>query len=130
MHRFTVRTRALQQNRRIISQCGKFCTVPSQPDEFTDCSGYPIKLSSAGSLELYNNVIHNFLTHQNNPAKELRLIRETQKNVAMVNSLLVFQMIRQPQPSNRQERKEIEDLLMNLEDQCVKGKHSYRSDEM
>lgn len=79
---------------------------------------------------MYNNVIHNFLTHQNNPAKELKKIRETHKNVAMVNSLLVFQMVRQPQPSNRKERKEIEDLLLNLENQCLEGTHSCRSDQM
>lgn len=85
-----------------------------------DISGKYIDLDSREVL-LYNESIINFLSHENNPAKELKQLFKINKNVAMVNSLLVIQSVRQPTPSNDAEVSEIEEHLSILENLMIEG---------
>ena len=86
-----------------------------------DKIGFDINLPDKASLTLYDESITNFLTHECDPGTQLRTIRKRHKNNGMVNALLVFQMTRQPRPSNTGERNEIEEILKNLEDSQREG---------
>ena len=109
-------------NLSLVLHCRTFSEVSFNTDSSVDSCGYNVSLTDARSLTLYNSSIKNFLTHQNDPSKELRLLRETHKNVGMINALLAFQMMRQPRPSKVNEKNEIIDLLRGLEENFKKGK--------
>jgi hypothetical protein len=86
-----------------------------------DISGHYIHLSDAKSLKLYNESISNFLTHDNDPAPNLRLILENNRSDGMTNSLLAFQLIRQPRVSINAENNELEECLLTLEESLMEG---------
>jgi hypothetical protein len=96
--------------------------VQTNPIGTADSFGHPIKLFDDVSVKLYNQSLSNFITHQNDPSKELKLIRQTHKDVGMVNALLVFQMIRQPKLTTYDERPDLEELLRDLERSFCEGK--------
>jgi hypothetical protein len=85
-----------------------------------DISGHYIDLDSK-AVVLYNEIITNFLTHEDNPSKQLRELFKINRNAAMVNSLLVIQLVRQPNPSNDAAFGEIEEHLSTLEKLMVIG---------
>lgn len=122
MLRSTLLRRVQLLNRSLAPQCKTFSEVPHNAGDSIDSCGYRVALSDGPSLELYNLSIKNFLTHQNDPAKELRLLRKTHKNVGMIDALLAFQMMRQPRPSNVNEKNDIDELLRGLEEKYKKGK--------
>lgn len=89
--------------------------------EFIDITGYHSGISDPSALALYNDSLTNLLTHEKDPSVQLNLVRLKHKNVGMVNSLLVFQMIRQPKPHDLNERKKIRGLLSILEKSFGEG---------
>ena len=104
------------RNRRAFSQF-----IVADRSGSVDITGFHISISDPATATLYNESLTNFLTHENDPATSLRVIRETDKNIGMVNALLTFQMIRQPKPSNHNERAEVEELLQQLESDLSGG---------
>lgn len=124
MLRSTLLRRVRLLNRSLAPHCKTFSEVSLNAEGSVDSCGYRVALNDAPSLELYNLSIKNFLTHQNDPSKELRLLRQKHKNVGMIDALLAFQMMRQPRPSNTNEKTEIDQILRGLEEKYNKGKSS------
>eukprot|EP00596_Hydrurales_sp_CCMP1899_P002120 CAMPEP_0119045304 /NCGR_PEP_ID=MMETSP1177-20130426/38805_1 /TAXON_ID=2985 /ORGANISM="Ochromonas sp, Strain CCMP1899" /LENGTH=479 /DNA_ID=CAMNT_0007016841 /DNA_START=318 /DNA_END=1759 /DNA_ORIENTATION=+ len=119
MQRFTQNLKLTKSHRLYRA----FSNIPSKGQ--LDVSGHYINLDPK-AVVLYNESISNFLTHENNPSKQLRELFKINRNVAMVNSLLVIQLGRQPNPSNHAEVDEIEEHLSTLEKLMVVGNLSDR----
>ena len=105
----------------VARQSRQFSDITERTNEFIDITGYHVSISDPSALTLYNESLTNFLTHERDPSIQLNLIRERNKNIGMVNSLLVFQMIRQPKPHDLTEEKKITELLRHLEDSLREG---------
>ena len=99
----------------VVRQRRPFSDIAAERIGTIDITGYHINISDPATVTLYNESMTNFLTHENDPSTSLRAIRENDKNIGMVNALLAFQMIRQPKPSNPNERLEIAEILRDLE---------------
>ena len=114
--RIQLSSRSLKLNYRA------FAALPTTPIGVIDSCGHPVRLLDDLSIKLYNQSLSNFITHQNDPSKELKSIREKHTDVGMVNALLVFQMIRQPKLTIYNERPDLEELLRDLERSFCEGK--------
>ena len=122
MFRSALVRRIRLSSRSLIPHSKAFSAVQTNPIGTTDSFGHAVKLFDDVSVKLYNQSLSNFITHQNDPSKELKLIRQTHKDVGMVNALLVFQMIRQPKLTTYDERPDLEELLRDLERSFCEGK--------
>ena len=107
---------------QVARKSRQFTDVTECTNEFIDITGYRVSISDPSALALYNESLTNFLTHEKDPSVQLNLIRERNKNVGMVNSLLVFQMIRQPKPHDLTEEKKITEILRSLDENMREGK--------
>lgn len=105
-------TRKLSSTNSIVERKGSY-----------DISGHIIDMTDQESVELYNEIINNFLTHENDPAPGLRELLKKNFNNSMVNTLLAIQLIRNPRPCDKNENAEVEDCLITLEASLIAGKH-------
>lgn len=122
MFRSALVRRIRLSSRSFILNSKAFSAASATPVGVLDCCGHPVKLLDDISIKLYNQSLSNFITHQNDPSKELKSIRQKYTNVGMVNALLVFQMIREPKLTTHNERPELEELLRDLERSFSEGK--------
>lgn len=111
----------LNNNCKLLKSCRLYRSLSTlSAKSRRDITGNYINLDSK-TIILYDESITNFLTHENNPAKQLKQIFKIKKDIPMVNSLLVIQSVRQPAPSNHNEINEIEEYLSSLEKRMVAG---------